>query len=81
MTKLKDINYDNQRIFINEDLTKEQQDLFHKTRRMAKQNNVKSVWTFNGAIYIKEDEATSPTIIADELKLEQYSTFLSLTRE
>ena len=43
-------------IFINEDLTKVNQELFRDARQLKKQNKVEGAWTRDGKIYIKKKE-------------------------
>lgn len=56
------------RVFINEDLTKTQAELFYHARMAKAQKQIKNAWTMNGSIFIKQ--ADQPQLISsvDELK-------------
>lgn len=51
-TRLRSHDYEG--VFINEDLTEEQADLFYIARAAKKQKLIKSAWTMNGATYISK---------------------------
>ena len=77
-TKLKGEHFNNQTVYFNEDLPHKTQELFFKTRKLAKDNRLKAAWTYNGQIYIKKGEKDTPVHIADNEKLEEYGLYLEL---
>lgn len=59
-------------IFVNENLTRKNQDIFKAARLLKKENKLKFVWTFDGCVMVKKDE-NGDRIKLKELKdLEQF---------
>ena len=59
-----------EKVFINEDLTKDQASLFFEARQARKTNdNIKSTWTENGIIYIRVVGQPSPQQISSKEEL------------
>ena len=77
-TKLKEKTFQNKTIYFNEDLPKLTSELFFKTRKLANEFNLKAVWTYNGQIFVKEKDRSTPLIIRNEEKLQEYERFLKL---
>ena len=51
----KELKHCKDRIFINEQLTKTRNDLFYEARKLVKENKVKSAWTNDGNILIRDN--------------------------
>ena len=47
---------EDQRIFINENLTNYRRELFWKANRIKKDNMITSTWTMDGKIFVKIDQ-------------------------
>lgn len=61
-------NWDNRSIFINNELSSYNRELFYKTRMFAKENKFRYVW-FNLKVFIKKNENSKACIIQDEQDL------------
>lgn len=68
-TKHLNENWENGNIFINNELTAFNRDLFYKTRMFAKSNNFKFVWFKDLKIFLKKDENSKAYIVQDDLDL------------
>jgi len=68
-TKHLNENWENGNIFINNELTAFNRDLFFKTRMFAKSNNFKFIWFKDLKIFIKKDENSKAYIVQDDLDL------------
>ena len=55
------------RIYVNEQLTPKNAALFKKARDLRKHGNIESTWTYNGKVFLKKSQSTSPK----EIKLEE----------
>ena len=60
-----------QNIFINENLTKTRNELFYEARKMVKDKKVKSAWTIDGNIFIRDNE-DRPRKIKNKSEITQY---------
>ena len=61
-----------EKVFINEHLTPSKATVFKEARELTKRKNIKSSWTYNGNIYIKENDSDNPKKIADVASLFTY---------
>ena len=66
-------------IYINEDLTKKNQNILFHARNLKKSKRISSVWTRNGNVTIKVDGQESPCIIKNVAELEKYRDALNIT--
>ena len=57
---------ENKNIYFNEDLTKQNQQLFKKARDYRKGKNYKSVYCLNGKIYLRKNDREKPIHISSE---------------
>ena len=55
------------RIYVNEQLTQNNAALFKKARDLRKHGNIDNTWTYNGKVFLKKSQSTSP----NELKVEE----------
>jgi len=69
ITKHLNENWENGNIYINNELTAFNRDLFYKTRMFAKSNNFKFVWFKDLKIFIEKDENSKAYIVHDDLDL------------
>lgn len=60
---------ENKNIFFNDDLTKQNQQLFKKAREYKVNKGLKAAYVFNGRIYIRENEQDPPIRIRSEADL------------
>ena len=61
---------EDQRIFINENLTNYQRELFWKANKMKKDNMITSTWTMDGKIFVKTSPSGTPVRIYCEEDLD-----------
>ena len=61
-----------QRVYINEHLTKKNADIFSKGRKLFKEKRIASIWTWNGAVFVRRAESDRPTRV---LSLEEVENF------
>ena len=54
---------DDQRIFINENLTNHRREIFWKANKKKKDNMITSTWTMDGKIFVKTSPNGAPVII------------------
>lgn len=59
------------RIFYNERLSKENQEIYYQTRMLVKNNIVKSTWIFKSEVYIKKETSSYPKRILTMKDLEE----------
>ena len=59
------------KVFINEDLTKKQAELFYFARKAKKEHRIAAAWTLNGVVYIAKIGETFPTAIDTKASLER----------
>ena len=52
--KLKDLNSETKKIFINEHLTALNAQIFANARKLKKENKISNVWTYNCSVFIKK---------------------------
>ena len=70
----------NSNIYISEDLSREESQLFYTARQLKKTQRILNTWTEDGQVFIKENIATSPKIlkpndpILDQMKIENIPT-------
>jgi hypothetical protein len=65
-------NFRGHDIFINDDLTKARSDLFYMTRCLKREGKIHSCWTWDGKIFVKDQEDGPPKLIRDEYELRSY---------
>ena len=61
---------DQQRIFINENLTNYRRELFWKANKLKKDNMITSTWTMDGKIFVKTSPNGAPVRIYSEEDLD-----------
>ena len=59
----------NTRIYVQEDLTREESYLFYKARQLKKRKIISQTWTENGTVYIKENTDSHPQIMSENSPL------------
>lgn len=69
ITKHLDENWENGNIYIDNELSAFNRDLFYKTRMFAKSNNFTFVWFKDLKIFIKKDKNSKAYIVQDDLDL------------
>ena len=60
---------EDQRIFINENLTNYRRELFWRAKKMKKDNMITSMWTMDGKIFVKTSPSGTPVRINCEENL------------
>ena len=53
-------NENTQRIYINEDLTKNTAELYRRVRQLVKQKSLFKCWTAGGAVFVKKSSESQP---------------------
>lgn len=61
---------DNQPIYINEHLDKEQQNLFYHARQLKRDYGYKHAWTFHGVVYVRKNQDTEAVRVSSIADLE-----------
>ena len=66
------VNYINQSIFINENLTARRKELLAKARKLKKEKSYHRVWTMDGKIFLRIAEGTKTIQIREEDDLDKF---------
>ena len=58
---------EDRKIYINEDLTREDADKLTEARKAMKEGRYTSVWSNNGKVYVRTDPDTTPFCVSDSI--------------
>lgn len=64
-----DKNWGKTAIFVNDQMTSTNRDLFFKARKTAKEVGYKFIWFKNNKIFVRRNESSKAIIITDELSI------------
>ena len=59
------------KVYINENLTRKNKELFNSTLKIKKEKGFKYIWTNQGRIYLRKNEASSPVHIKNQSDLQR----------
>ena len=68
-------------IFINEDLTRKNQEILFESRKLKKAKKIANTWTRDGSVFIKVDDQDTPVEIKEKGALNKYMAALNITDE
>ncbi len=68
----KNLKQNDEKIFINENLTPKQGVTFFMARKLVKEKKLVATWTRDGKVYVKKDENSQSKIIVDKEQLTKY---------
>ena len=68
------------KIYLNEDMTKEKNDIMYELRQMRRAEKIKAVWVYRGQIHAKQDENDRNTkVIENKADLEWFKKWVTRT--
>ena len=68
-------------VFINEDLTRKNQEILFESRKLKKAKKIANTWTRDGSVFIKVDDQDTPVEIKEKGALNKYMAALNITDE
>ena len=66
-------------IYINEDLTKNKQEILYEIRKLKRKKNIANTWTRDGRVFIKVDGQDNPIEIREKHELNKYEGALDIS--